>query len=63
LTSSVQDDSLDLLRPKPEKRICIIGAAAGGLAALKAISDSSYFKSGKWSVVAYEARENVGGIW
>ncbi|KAG1826929.1 uncharacterized protein BJ212DRAFT_1583612 [Suillus subaureus] len=46
-----------------EKRICIIGAGPGGLAALKVISESAYFKSGKWSVIAYETRENVGGIW
>ncbi|KAG1754400.1 hypothetical protein EDB19DRAFT_1892407 [Suillus lakei] len=48
---------------KCEKRICVIGAGAGGLAALKVISDSAYFKSGKWSVIAYETRKNVGGIW
>ncbi|OAX41509.1 FAD/NAD(P)-binding domain-containing protein [Rhizopogon vinicolor AM-OR11-026] len=57
----------DLLRHKSEcenlKRICVIGAGAGGLAALKVISDTAYFKSGKWSVIAYEARTNVGGIW
>ncbi|KAG2755889.1 FAD/NAD(P)-binding domain-containing protein [Suillus brevipes Sb2] len=46
-----------------EKRICIIGAGAGGLAALKVISESAYFKSGKWSVVAYETRNKIGGIW
>ncbi|KAG1770372.1 hypothetical protein EV702DRAFT_1181606 [Suillus placidus] len=46
-----------------EKRICIIGAGAGGLAALKVISESTYFKSGKWSVIAYETRKKVGGIW
>lgn len=46
-----------------EKRICIIGAGPGGLAALKVISESTYFKSGKWSVIAYETREKVGGIW
>ncbi|KAG2059735.1 FAD/NAD(P)-binding domain-containing protein [Suillus hirtellus] len=55
----------DLLRYnlQCEKRICIIGAGAGGLAALKVISESTYFKSGKWSVIAYETREKVGGIW
>ncbi|KAG2157450.1 hypothetical protein DEU56DRAFT_867459 [Suillus clintonianus] len=56
---------LHLLRHNPqcEKRICVIGAGAGGLAALKVISDSAYFKSGKWSVIAYETRKNIGGIW
>ncbi|KAG1891369.1 hypothetical protein F4604DRAFT_1705824 [Suillus subluteus] len=46
-----------------EKRICIIGAGPGGLAALKVISESAFFKSGKWSVIAYETRKRVGGIW
>ncbi|KAG1877752.1 hypothetical protein DFJ58DRAFT_752571 [Suillus subalutaceus] len=46
-----------------EKRICIIGAGPGGLAALKVISESAFFKSGKWSVIAYETREKVGGVW
>ncbi|KAG2077954.1 FAD/NAD(P)-binding domain-containing protein [Suillus decipiens] len=46
-----------------EKRICVIGAGAGGLAALKVISESACFKSGKWSVIAYETRKKVGGIW
>ncbi|OAX41996.1 FAD/NAD(P)-binding domain-containing protein [Rhizopogon vinicolor AM-OR11-026] len=59
------NDPLNLLNQKSEceKRICVIGAAAGGLIALKVISDSAYVKSGKWSVIAYEARTNVGGIW
>lgn len=48
-----------------EKRfkICIIGAGAGGLAALKIIRDTPQHKSGEWYAVAYEAREEVGGIW
>ncbi|KAG1812143.1 uncharacterized protein BJ212DRAFT_1465252 [Suillus subaureus] len=57
--------SLYLLRhdPQCEKRICIIGAGPAGLAALKVISETAYFKSGKWSVIAYETREKVGGVW
>ncbi|KAG1756420.1 uncharacterized protein EDB91DRAFT_14826 [Suillus paluster] len=63
--ASVQDVPLHLLGhdSECEKQICIIGAGAGGLAALKVISDSAYFKSGKWSVIAYDTRTNVGGIW
>ncbi|KAG2061606.1 hypothetical protein BDR06DRAFT_947092 [Suillus hirtellus] len=55
----------DLLRYnlQCEKRICIIGAGAGGLAALKVVSESACFKSGKWLVIAYETREKVGGVW
>ncbi|KAI6099920.1 hypothetical protein EDD16DRAFT_498255 [Pisolithus croceorrhizus] len=47
---------------QPRKRICVIGAGASGLAALKVISDTSHFKSGTWSVTAFESRESVGGI-
>ncbi|KAI6166939.1 hypothetical protein EDD17DRAFT_1469324 [Pisolithus thermaeus] len=48
---------------QPKKRICVIGAGASGLAALKVISDTSHFKSSTWSVTAFESRESVGGIW
>ncbi|KAG0705074.1 hypothetical protein DFH29DRAFT_315789 [Suillus ampliporus] len=63
--TSVQDVPQHLLghNLECEKRICVIGAGAGGLAALKVISDSAYFKAGKWSVIAYETRTTVGGIW
>lgn len=46
-----------------QKRICVIGAGASGLAALKVITDTSHFKSGAWSVTAFESRESVGGTW
>ncbi|KAJ7583953.1 hypothetical protein C8J56DRAFT_952327, partial [Mycena floridula] len=45
------------------KRICIIGAGAAGLAALKAILDSHQYKTGLWTPVAFEARSKPGGIW
>ncbi len=45
------------------KRIAIIGAGPAGLAALKAVLDSEEWKEGYWDVVAFEAREDVGGIW
>ncbi|KAI6028473.1 hypothetical protein F5J12DRAFT_381664 [Pisolithus orientalis] len=48
---------------QPTKRICVIGAGASGLAALKVISDTSHFRSGAWSLTAFESRESVGGIW
>jgi cation diffusion facilitator CzcD-associated flavoprotein CzcO len=47
----------------PSKRICVIGAGAAGLAMLKYLSQTSYFKTGSWSVVAYESRSKVGGVW
>ncbi|KIJ10475.1 hypothetical protein PAXINDRAFT_172105 [Paxillus involutus ATCC 200175] len=47
----------------PTKRICVIGAGAAGLAVLKAISQTSYFKTGSWHIIAYEARSKVGGVW
>ncbi|KAL4067704.1 hypothetical protein V8B97DRAFT_1866203 [Scleroderma yunnanense] len=49
--------------PQPTKRICIIGAGPSGLAALKVLSESTYCRSGTWTVTAFEAREDVGGIW
>ncbi|KAG9219799.1 hypothetical protein CCMSSC00406_0008176 [Pleurotus cornucopiae] len=45
------------------KRICVIGAGAGGLAALKAIVEAPQHKAGEWKVTAFEARNEVGGIW
>ncbi|KZP26967.1 FAD/NAD(P)-binding domain-containing protein [Athelia psychrophila] len=45
------------------KRICIIGAGAAGLTALKVIMDREEYKCGKWKPVVYEAREDIGGIW
>jgi NADPH-dependent 2,4-dienoyl-CoA reductase/sulfur reductase-like enzyme len=45
------------------KRIAIIGAGPAGLAALKAVLDSGEWKKGYWDVVAFEAREDVGGVW
>lgn len=45
------------------KRICVIGAGPAGLAVLKYLSQTSYFKTGSWSVIAYESRSKVGGIW
>lgn len=47
----------------PSKRICVIGAGPAGLAVLKYLSETSYFKTGSWSIVAYESRSKVGGIW
>lgn len=44
-------------------RICVIGGGAGGLAAVKILKDSKEFQSGLWSVDAYEARDDIGGIW
>lgn len=45
------------------KRICVIGAGPAGLAVLKYLSQTSYFKNGSWSLIAYESRPKVGGIW
>ena len=47
----------------PSKRICVIGAGPAGLAALKYISQTSYIKTGSWSIVAFESRSKVGGVW
>jgi cation diffusion facilitator CzcD-associated flavoprotein CzcO len=49
--------------PEQIKHICIIGAGAGGLVALKCILDTPQYKVGLWKPLAFEARDNVGGIW
>lgn len=45
------------------KHICIIGAGAAGLSALKAIVETAEYEAGLWAPVVYEAREDVGGVW
>ena len=45
------------------KRICIIGAGASGLAALKVIADTEQYKNGLWQPIALEARDALGGVW
>jgi NADPH-dependent glutamate synthase beta subunit-like oxidoreductase len=45
------------------KRVCVIGAGANGLATLKVLAEMDQVQSGQWSLVAFEARDNVGGIW
>ncbi|TFY73126.1 hypothetical protein EWM64_g10887, partial [Hericium alpestre] len=45
------------------KRICIIGGGANGLATLKILADTPQVKDGRWSIVAFEERHDIGGIW
>ncbi len=45
------------------KRVCIIGAGANGLATLKILAETHQVQSGRWKLVAFEERDNVGGIW
>ncbi|PFH49892.1 hypothetical protein AMATHDRAFT_4510 [Amanita thiersii Skay4041] len=47
----------------PQKHICIIGAGPAGLTALKTILETPQFNSNLWKPIAFEARENIGGIW
>ncbi|KAF9246450.1 hypothetical protein BU15DRAFT_85208 [Melanogaster broomeanus] len=61
--SKLEPDNAQLEGLASTKRICIIGAGAAGLAALRAFSQTSYFKTGSWSITAYESRSKVGGIW
>jgi cation diffusion facilitator CzcD-associated flavoprotein CzcO len=66
LIGSLQDTRLEPSRevaPKSIKQICVIGAGAAGIAALKVIVDTPQYKSGTWRVVAFEARNKVGGVW
>lgn len=45
------------------KRVCIIGAGGNGLATLKVLSETHQVQSGQWSLIAFEERDKVGGIW
>jgi len=45
------------------KRVCIIGAGANGLATLKVLSELHQVQTGQWSLIAFEERDKVGGIW
>ncbi|KAJ7126115.1 FAD/NAD(P)-binding domain-containing protein [Mycena epipterygia] len=45
------------------KTICVIGAGAAGLAALRAILDTPQFKGNFWKPLVFEARDQIGGIW
>ncbi|KAJ7158370.1 hypothetical protein C8R43DRAFT_1087061 [Mycena crocata] len=51
------------IRVIPIKTICIVGAGAAGLAALKTILDTPQYKAGLWKPTAFEARHRAGGIW
>ncbi|KAJ7064880.1 hypothetical protein C8F01DRAFT_1249886 [Mycena amicta] len=43
--------------------ICVIGAGAAGLAALRALLDTPQVRSGRWRISVFEARSGIGGIW
>ncbi|KAF8524339.1 FAD/NAD(P)-binding domain-containing protein [Hysterangium stoloniferum] len=43
--------------------ICIIGGGAAGLATLKILQDTEEVQNGTWHMVAYEARDAIGGVW
>ncbi|KAF5371708.1 hypothetical protein D9758_003483 [Tetrapyrgos nigripes] len=59
-----QEPKIDLKDLRETKKICVIGGGGpAGLAALKSILSSPRVKSGLWTVVAYEAREGIGGVW
>ncbi|EJD51206.1 FAD/NAD(P)-binding domain-containing protein [Auricularia subglabra TFB-10046 SS5] len=45
------------------KRIAIVGAGAGGIAALKALAELPERMRRGWHIVAFEQRDAVGGIW
>lgn len=46
------------MTPKVKKQVCIIGAGASGLAAIRHVSESSDLEG-----VVFESGENVGGLW
>ncbi|KAJ3814374.1 hypothetical protein EV368DRAFT_84611 [Lentinula lateritia] len=57
------DVQIENIAVSAPKRLCIIGAGPAGLAALKVILDTPQYKSERWIPVAYEARDQVGGVW
>ena len=44
-------------------RIGVIGCGAAGLSALKVLLEQPEVQTGKWDVVAFEARDDIGGVW
>ena len=48
---------------RPRKRVCVIGAGANGLAVLQVFSGSRHVQCGDWSIVCFEDREDIGGVW
>ncbi|KZV73409.1 FAD/NAD(P)-binding domain-containing protein [Peniophora sp. CONT] len=48
---------------RPTKRIAIVGTGAAGIGTLKAIMDLDEELRRGWTVVAFEERAGVGGIW
>lgn len=51
------------INSRDKLRIGIIGVGAAGLAAIKALKDTDYVRTGIWEIVAFEERDDVGGIW
>ncbi|KAI0027605.1 FAD/NAD(P)-binding domain-containing protein [Vararia minispora EC-137] len=49
--------------PRHTKRIAVVGMGASGISALRAIMDLPEGLRAGWEVVAYEQRDDVGGIW
>jgi hypothetical protein len=45
------------------KSIAITGAGSGGLAMLKTLLDIPQSIRSTWTIVLYEHRENIGGVW
>jgi cation diffusion facilitator CzcD-associated flavoprotein CzcO len=63
LLSSPQDFLSPARTHSVNKSVAIIGAGTSGLAALKAILDLPVETRQFWSVVVFEQRRDVGGIW
>ncbi|KZV85019.1 FAD/NAD(P)-binding domain-containing protein [Exidia glandulosa HHB12029] len=45
------------------KRIAVVGTGSGGLAVLKALVELPMEMRQGWEIVAFEKREDVGGVW
>ncbi|KZV85022.1 FAD/NAD(P)-binding domain-containing protein [Exidia glandulosa HHB12029] len=47
----------------PTKRIAVVGTGSGGLATLKALVELPMEMRQGWEIVAFEKREDIGGVW
>ncbi|KAI0035441.1 hypothetical protein K488DRAFT_76590 [Vararia minispora EC-137] len=56
-------EHLTHLENRVDKRICIIGGGANGLALLKVLSETYQVRSGRWTLDAFEERGDIGGVW
>ena len=63
IVTYISGNRLTFIDPRASKRVCIIAAGGNGLATLKILAETHEVQLGLWKPVAFEERNNVGGIW